>query len=148
MIKLLKCEISTTNLLSSYSINHSKSNPCSSSSSSSSFSLLQSRKLSAFPTQHNESKIFTLKSKQRANGFYYSVVKNTLDNRAPAKVIVEGTVILKKKTLSGFKDDLKSKLIHSDDSLVGGKVSFQLVSSVHVDPGICLFSNPRFMVFA
>ncbi|KNA22245.1 hypothetical protein SOVF_035790 [Spinacia oleracea] len=131
MIKLLKCEISTTNLLSSYSINHSKSNPC---SSSSSFSLLQSRKLSAFPTQHNESKIFTLKSKQRANGFYYSVVKNTLDNRAPAKVIVEGTVILKKKTLSGFKDDLKSKLIHSDDSLVGGKVSFQLVSSVHVDP--------------
>ncbi|XP_021742502.1 probable linoleate 9S-lipoxygenase 5 [Chenopodium quinoa] len=129
MIKLLKCEISNTNLLTPLTNHHSKSNP-----SSSTFSLLQSRNLSAFPN-HNQSKIFfSLKSKEKAKGSYYSVVKNTLDNRAPAKVIVEGIVVLKKKTLSAFKEDLKSKFVHSDDVLINGKVSFQLVSAVHTDP--------------
>ncbi|XP_021772933.1 probable linoleate 9S-lipoxygenase 5 [Chenopodium quinoa] len=130
MINLLKCEISNTNLLTPLTNHQSKSNLF----SSSTFSLLQSRNLSSFPN-HNQSKIFfSLKSKGKAKGSYYSVVKNTLDNRAPAKVIIEGIVVLKKKTLSAFKEDVKSKFVHSDDVLIGGKVSFQLVSAVHTDP--------------
>ncbi|KMT13761.1 hypothetical protein BVRB_4g081370 [Beta vulgaris subsp. vulgaris] len=49
-------------------------------------------------------------------------------------MIIEGTVILKKKTISGFKDRLISSILPRDDVLVRGKVSFQLVSVVHADP--------------
>ncbi|KAL2942071.1 putative linoleate 9S-lipoxygenase 5 [Bienertia sinuspersici] len=50
------------------------------------------------------------------------------------KVVIDGKVILKKKTIPGFKERFKTSILGFDDALVGKKVSFQLVSAVNVDP--------------
>ncbi|KAL2942162.1 putative linoleate 9S-lipoxygenase 5 [Bienertia sinuspersici] len=92
------------------------------------------------PNSVSLQKMLRMREKARS---YCSAVKNSdksvfvqenEESSNNSKMIIEGRVILKKKTLSGLKDQLKSSILRSDDVLVGKKVSFQLVSAVHSDP--------------
>ena len=47
--------------------------------------------------------------------------------------MMKGRVVLRKKNV------LDLQILHEVDELLGNKVSFQLVSSVHADPGTVVF---------